>query len=376
LYETASATASENKPEYFLTLLLRDDKANAVIIEEHIGKIKIIAHHEEHFPVSIEDASQDELMEILDQTISAAEDKLPANISISKTVFGVKESWVQEKRIKKEYLMKLKPVCEGLDLSPIGFLVTSEAISHLLQEEEGAPLSAVLVEVGKNALTLSLFRGGRLIETLHADIDGPIPEKVDDTLKRFNVEVLPSRIIIFDGDREEILSQKFISHQWSKSLPFLHMPQVAILPKGFDARAIVFGAATQMGFAVTSQIFSKDSHDVRILKKEETARHHKEETEEDFGFTSDATESEHVQEDLTEEQLTGDEEEKKSYDHPPEDLSGATLENFGFVNDEDVADNEEKTEHPDTDRHHEGPKIQRPTSHLSKPTHAIRDFYS
>src|SRR5437660_9575752 len=52
------------------------------------------------------------------------------------------------------------------------------------------------------------------------------------SLKNFtNVEVLPSRILLLNG-KDETIGQKFITHQWSKSLPFLHVPQVTILPFG------------------------------------------------------------------------------------------------------------------------------------------------
>ena len=33
-------------------------------------------------------------------------------------------------------------------------------------------------------------------------------------------------------------------------MPFLHVPQITVLPAGFDMRSVMFGAATQMGFKV------------------------------------------------------------------------------------------------------------------------------
>lgn len=238
-------------PLYFLVLVLRDEKANAVIFEEIEGKVKIVGQKEQHFSTSIDEVSQEELLEVLDKAISSAESTLPENIQTQKTIFGVKESWTDNDQIKKQYLAKLKKASEELGLTPIGFLVISQAISHLLQKEEGAPVSAVLTEVNKKSVTVTLLRAGKSIETKSSEIHESVPFTVDTLLKHFNIpEILPSRIIIFNG--KEDLSQEFITHTWSKSLPFLHLPQITNLQEGFDAKSVLFGAATQMGFEVLS----------------------------------------------------------------------------------------------------------------------------
>jgi hypothetical protein len=257
-------------PLYYLVLALRDEKAEAVIFEELEGKVKIIGQKEQHFSTSIDDVSAEELLEVLDKAISEAEYSLPENIQTHKTIFGVKESWTDNDQIKKEYLVKLKKTSEELDLIPIGFLVISQAISHLLQREEGVPVSAILVEVNKRNVTVTLLRAGKTIETKSSEIHDSVPFTVDTLLKHFSVaEILPSRIIVFNG--KEDLSQEFISYAWSKSLPFLHFPQITSLPEGFDAKAVLFGAATQMGFEVLEKDVPPEKTDiVSDLSKEET----------------------------------------------------------------------------------------------------------
>lgn len=241
----------EEKKEYFLALLFRDEKITAWVFEQVLGKIQVIGEAQETFKTSVEDTSFDQLLEILDKAISVAESALPPNIETKKTIFGVKEDWVEEGKIKKDHLSTLKKVCDALGLSPIGFLTFSEAIAHLLYKEEGAPVTAILVENGKNATTVSLIRAGNVVETKKAPIEESTVKTVDKLLQHFSsLSVLPSRIIIFDGENSQKLMQEFIAHQWSKSLPFLHVPQVTVLPKGFDARAVLFGTAAQMGFEV------------------------------------------------------------------------------------------------------------------------------
>ncbi|MBI3366295.1 hypothetical protein HY041_01535 [Candidatus Roizmanbacteria bacterium] len=287
-------------PSYFLVLVLRDEKVSAVIFEEGQGVAEIVGHKAQYFPSSIDEISQEEFLDVLDKAISQAESTLPENVQTQKTIFGVKESWTDKDQIKKEYLAKLKKASEELGLTPIGFLVISQAISHLLQKEEGAPISAILAEVNEKIVTVTLLRAGKSIETKSSEIHESIPFTVDTLLKHFNTpEILPSRIILFNG--KEDLSQEFITHTWSKNLPFLHLPQITNLPEGFDSRAVLFGAATQMGFEVLQKDIPKESQAIEEPSEEKTPQEQKDETEsaiekptlyknlgsQDFGFAKD-----------------------------------------------------------------------------------------
>lgn len=279
----------KEKKEYFLALLLREEEVNAVIFEESLGKVQVVGEHEKHFETSIEHTSAEDLLEDLDETISTAESSLPSNIETHKTIFGVKEDWVEGSAIKKEYLTKLKRISDSLGLSPIGFLIIQEAIAHLMQKEEGAPVSAILLEVGSQNLAVSLIRAGRILETKRARIEDDIPTTTDRILHHFTqYEVLPSRIVIFDEGNAEELSQAFIGHLWTKSLPFLHVPQITVLPKGFDARAVLFGAATQMGFEVLGDVAKEE------LSKQVVKSHQKEEKNKTLQEVIEASEIETV----------------------------------------------------------------------------------
>lgn len=258
--------------KYFLSLVLRDEKVTAVIFEEFLGKVKIAAEQEEYFADSIENAEIEELLEVLDKAISKAEDQISSPIETQKTIFGVKDNWVVESRIKREYLVKLKKVSDAFGLVPLGFLVISEAIAHLLDKDEGAPVSALLIEVGQKTLIISLFRAGKIIEIKEVKIENSIAHTVDFALHHLNYDVLPSRIILFDGEKEDLV-REFISHTWSKDLPFLHVPKVSKLPKRFDAKAVMFGAVTQMGF--------------ELLQEKEIEENKEFKPDENFGFVQD-----------------------------------------------------------------------------------------
>jgi hypothetical protein len=244
--------SKKEKSDYYLSLILTDEKVGAVILKAAENTIKKVNSHETYFPDSLDELSLDDLINSIDKAISRAEEVLPPHIQTHQTIFGVKDNWVdpQTKKIKKEYLDTLKKVCSALDLTPLGFMVTTEAIIHRMQEEEGAPVSAVFAEIGKKYITLNLLRGGKVLESVNSPHVDSAAVTVDKLLGHFTVPVLPARIVIFQSKPDERTQHVFIAHQWSKSLPFLHMPQVTLLPAAFDTRSIIHGAASQMGLSV------------------------------------------------------------------------------------------------------------------------------
>ncbi len=325
--------SKKEKKEYFLALLLGEEKVSAVIFQEIHGTARVVGRHEEHLEQPLEDTPFDTWLKVLDKAIGTAEGSLPPNVQTQKTIFGVKENWVEDAKIKKEYLVKLKKASEALMITPIGFIVIHEAIAHLLAQQEGAPVSALLLEIGQKVLIISLIRAGRIIETRQEAIEVDSAKTADTLLHHFNYEVLPSRIIVLsDQQNHDVLSQSFISHTWSRALPFLHVPQVAILPKGLDAKAVFLGAATQMGFEtitdkdVLHAIEIKGKEDTEVLKASDVSKEEDdiEEEEEGFGFVMGT--------DVREKKKESEEEETNEKEVPKENNRIEKVSNFVPVN--------------------------------------------
>lgn len=339
-----------NKPvetDYYLILVLRDEKISAVILEEHAQALSVKNLYEEILETPLEQIDPDTLTQLLDKTISKAEEVLPPDVQTQKTIFGVKDSWVEEKKIKKQFLDTLKQVGSTLGLKPIGFLVISEAIAHQIQLEEGAPLSGIVAEIGKYSVTLTLFKGGRLLETHSGVQEESITRTVDTLLKHMSsVEILPSRLLLLNADHQSNIQQEFISHQWSKSLPFLHMPQISLLSENFDAIAAVYGAGTQMNFSVLSTAFTKQASDITPLEAHTRLPGTK---DEDSSTSIDNAQDESsVQEEKKKEvkqtkaeRADTDAADKKTAEDKQEEKELDTLktgaDNFGFVMDEDIS---------------------------------------
>ncbi|HYM65511.1 MAG TPA: baseplate J/gp47 family protein [Candidatus Sulfotelmatobacter sp.] len=257
----------KEKPELFLSLVLRNEKVTSVVFEKQGNTIKYISSDEESFRNTIEDAQTDEFLNVLDKVITSAETSLPNNVETHKTLFGLKGSWIEEDKIKKEYLEKLKKASDELGLEPIGFLNYTESLVNLLQKEEGAPITAVIVDVGKKFITVSLIKSNKVIETKSSEIHQSAAYTVDTLLKHFqSPENLPTRVILFDSEEED-LTQEFIAHPWSKSLKFLHIPQILSLPEDASVKAMLLGASTQMGTNLLYESSQKDDMDEKHEEK-------------------------------------------------------------------------------------------------------------
>ncbi|HSW88213.1 MAG TPA: baseplate J/gp47 family protein [Candidatus Saccharimonadales bacterium] len=236
--------------EYFLALLLRDETVSVVVLGETNGKLHIVTQQTKQLSTPLEQIDTEILLDALDKGITTVESELPEGSSLNKTVFGLKETWVEDAHIKKDYLAVLKKLSDELELKPIGFLVFSEAISHLLQEEEGAPVSAILIEMGKVTTTVALIRGGKVTETHSAPNEHHPAQTIEKILAGItSVEILPSRILLFASENSGRTSHTLLAHTWNTDLPFLHVPQVKVLSPGFDIKAVLVGTAAQLGFA-------------------------------------------------------------------------------------------------------------------------------
>jgi hypothetical protein len=208
--------------------------------------------------------SQDDLITSSDEVVSGLDMSVPRGATLSKTIFALPYSWVEDGKITREKLDFLKKLCEELELTPIGFLVPIEAIVAYLQRKEGVPLSAVVVEHSQNVAVVYVIKGGNIVEIKKGTLqDVNLTQTVERLLAGVTkVDVLPSKIILQDADNIEKLHQEFLAYHWTQRLPFLHVPQVTVLEKGIENEAIINGVSAQMGFelARVAPIVEKETH--------------------------------------------------------------------------------------------------------------------
>jgi len=204
-----------------------------------------------------DDHTEESLISACDQALSDATSHLDPSgkVTVNEVILGLPGEWVDQDKIRTPKLGLLKQMASKLDLKPVGFVVTAEAIVKYLHHTEGVPPTAILLGFWPQELEVTLVRMGKTAGTEVVKRSSQLADDVVEGLARFpNVDVLPSRMMMYDSglDLEEA-KQLLLQHPWQapqKRLPFLHYPKIEILPLDFTVRAIALAGGTEVAKAI------------------------------------------------------------------------------------------------------------------------------
>jgi len=302
----------QEKHEYFFALLFKPFKFGVILFEERNGGLHIVTSSEKALDTDIENISAEELLSAADHAISTVESSLPEGVEVNKTIFSLPYNYIAEGKIKKDYLFKFKKLCEDLGLSPMGFIVTIEAIVYFLQKKEGIPITSIFVEVTKEIVYVYMVRAGNIVEVKFSDRSDNIAATIEKILRYIeSFEVLPTKMILLAYEGIEEIQQELLSHTWSSTIAFLHDPQVVALEKGFEDEAIINGVASQMGFDVTTEEV-KQKNDIDVNEEQKDI----EEENNDFGFVKEEVEDkEEIEDEKAEEEHYEESESEEDENH-------------------------------------------------------------
>lgn len=254
--------ASRDKPpELYWSLVLEPGWVQAGIWYIGEGTAEVISVSP---PAAWE--TEDELTGAADAALSSAVAKLPENYEEpNKTVFGVPAAWVKGGEISDEYLGKIKSLCTDLSLNPVGFVVLPEAVAHLYKSEEGSPLSAIILGLGKDFLEISVFKLGNLVGTTQVSRSVSLIEDVTEGLSRFEgASPLPSRFIVYDGKGAELSEAReaLLQEGWQNlaKISFLHTPKAETVASDRKVLATSLAGANEIG--QVSKVASKEVGEV------------------------------------------------------------------------------------------------------------------
>jgi hypothetical protein len=237
----------KEQKDNFWALLIEPEWISSAVWQITDGKVEIISS-------SPATRWENDLIEPIDASLSSCMQNLPEDVSDpTKTVFGVPNSWIDGGNIKEEYLEKLKKICEDLSLTPSGFVVLSEAISHYIKQDEGAPLSGVVIGISDESLDVSIFSAGKLSGTTTVLRSISMEEDVIEGISRMSggLENLPSRIILFNQKEQELEEIRGIldNTDWNKinGPKFIHTPKIEILDPNKKILAVALAGGSEMG---------------------------------------------------------------------------------------------------------------------------------
>lgn len=164
----------------------------------------------------------------------------------TKILFGVPDSWLQDDDLKEDKLKLLRKMVKELDVVPMAYVSTSHAISHLLQKQQSVPLTGILVEVA-DPLNIAIVKAGKVLSTRSQKRSGNLPEDIEKALLTVaDIEVLPSKILIYGDKNLEKLKEEMTSYSWMSQLPFLHLPKIDQLEEYIIIKAVSFAGASEV----------------------------------------------------------------------------------------------------------------------------------
>ena len=198
-------------------------------------------------------------------------------------IFGLPKDWIEENQIIEAKKDLLKFICQKLELKPLGFVLSLEALVTQLKNEEGTPVNAIFVQLQENQSFISLVQLGKIKGTKVVGRSGDLAADVNEGLARFKKEdSFPARMIIFNGtcDLEEY-KQQLTSYNWQEDLPFLHFPKVEVLGSNKSIRSVAIAGGTEvaksLGFKIkeTEEATSGEKPTPKTQKKFDTLKNYK-----------------------------------------------------------------------------------------------------
>src|SRR5258708_7919050 len=186
---------NQQASEYFFSLIINFHTLIGAVWGIEGNKVRIVSSAESEY------SSDEELTHAANVSL----DEALANFQPepTKLLFGVPDVWLQDETIKPEYLRLLKQMVKELEVSPMAYVSSTHAICHLLQKQQGIPVTAILVEIS-DPLIVTIVKSGKIIGSKAQKRSSNLPDDIEKALLTFsNVEVLPSKIFVFSLSEDE-----------------------------------------------------------------------------------------------------------------------------------------------------------------------------
>lgn len=224
---------------YFFVLALEENQVRVAVAQIHEDKAKILGSGKSEF------SDPEKETEAADIAVSMAEKHIPEDLLVDNVIFALPQYYLNGENVKDEYLARLKKIAKELELKAYGFVEYSTAITNYLMTVEGSAPTILILDMSKSMMTTTLVRIGKIIKNITTERTDSIVADFTKNLPEFEVEILPSRIIILDyGQKNFDAREELLKFPWHKHSIFLHTPKMEIFDNEKILTAIVEAAAS------------------------------------------------------------------------------------------------------------------------------------
>lgn len=289
--------------EYFFALNIGLSEVTAVVWAIFGRELDLLS--QKTLPYENHDDLLEKAYQALDKTVGTLE------VEPKKVLFGVPDLWSVDDNLKEPYLKLLQKLLKECALEPVAYVATTNAISFLLQKQEGIPPTAILLGLG-DFVEVTLIRGGKVAGTRTTQRSEYLFDDIEKILNQFTeVEVLPSKILLYSTKTDLDLGKikdDLMSYPWMQKLSFLHFPKIEILDEGIADQAIVLAGASEMYPEVD---FKHNFIQKQVEAKETYIKTLPQERRDEVGFVKGDIKVREVREEKTEETEMEEREEPK-----------------------------------------------------------------
>jgi len=218
--------------------------------------------------------------------VSLSKSLEPVDPEPNEVIFGLPESWIKQDAIVDTKKPFLKILAQKLELKPVGFVVSTEALAHYLKEQEGGPPTAILLYLTETEVAVTLVRLGKIVGTQTVGRSEDLGTDVEEGLARFSgVDSLPSRMLLYDGNIDlESAKQVLLSYNWQEKLPFLHFPKIDSLSNDITIKSVAIAGGAEVAKSLGFDIRGSDKESTTSADESKSKENIPDKAEE-FGFT-------------------------------------------------------------------------------------------
>ena len=230
---------------YVSLLLLEDGVFAAAWSVSEGGGAQILATTKE-IPAS---AGWDEKIAAAERAIARLENTIPPDAARN-VVFGLPHAMLTPSGdIRNSIRAQMKKLVHSLRLTPIGYVALDTALAFVLKQEEGVPASVILLGVSGANATLTVYKVGNVVGSMEREMSDGIADVLEESLMSIkNLEVLPSRILLYGSDSTQLetVRRRLMKHPWTTKVNFLHFPKIDVLTEARLAGAVCLAGASQL----------------------------------------------------------------------------------------------------------------------------------
>ncbi len=199
-------SSNSTQPRFFAVEINQQSAKAAIWQENSQNQIEVIKVSE---PITFTDQNPDSILEALDFSISTIEDNKKL---IDKVIFGLDTSWVDANGIKSDKRTILKHLCDQLQLKPLGFVISFDAIMNFVNQKQDNPISAIFCQFYQENLVFNLVRLAKVVATQTIKRTDNISTDFDNAFKIFAKHgTLPEKIYLYDSNIDfETIKQQLI----------------------------------------------------------------------------------------------------------------------------------------------------------------------